>query len=101
MLERLAQRRNLRETLVIEVEVPANLPVDDLTIALPLNWRALGSPEAATAGGQWLLSKGAALLKVPSALVPSEANYLIKPTHPDTARLVVGAPERLEWDARQ
>ncbi len=63
-------------------------------------WRALGSPEAATAGGQWLASNGAALLKVPSALVPPEANYLVNPQHRDASRLIVGSPEPLEWDAR-
>ncbi len=100
MLEKLVQRRNLRHTLMVEVEVPADLPIDDLTGALPPNWRALGSPEAAAAGGQWLASKGAALLKVPSALVPREANYLVNPQHRDASRLIVGRPEPLEWDAR-
>ncbi len=66
----------------------------------PPNWRALDSPEAALAGGAWAASKRTALLRVPSALVPREANYVINPLHPDAARITVGAPEPLEWDAR-
>ncbi len=68
--------------------------------APPANWRALGSPEAAAAGGRWLASRSAPLLRVPSALVPREANYLVNPAHPDAARLIVSDPEPLEWDTR-
>jgi RES domain-containing protein len=100
MLERLAQRRNLNRTLLVEVEVPPELAVDDLTPTLPGNWRALGSLEAAAAGGRWLASRSAPLLRVPSALVPRETNYLVNPAHPDAARLIVRDPEPLEWDAR-
>jgi RES domain-containing protein len=105
MLEKLVQRRNLSRTLMVEVEVPADLAVDDLTQDLPPNWRApnlraLNSPEAAGAGGRWLASRSAALLRVPSALVPREANDLANPQHPDAARLIIHDPEPLEWDAR-
>jgi RES domain-containing protein len=37
---------------------------------------------------------------VPSALVPREANYLVNPAHPDTARLIIAEPQPLEWEAR-
>lgn len=66
----------------------------------PPNWRALGSPEATAAGGEWVRSGRTALLRVPSALVPREANYLVNPAHPDAKRITVSAPEPLEWDAR-
>ncbi len=101
MLEKLVQHRNLGRTLLVEVAVPADLLIDDLTLDPPSNWRALGSPEAASAGGHWLRSKGsAALLRVPSALVPREVNYLVNPKHADSSRLIVGDPEPLERDAR-
>jgi RES domain-containing protein len=100
MLERLVQRRNLGRTLLVEAEVPAELAVDDLMARPPPNWRALGSPEAAAEGGRWLASGRSPLLRVPSALVPREANYLVNPAHPDASRIRVGSPELLEWDAR-
>jgi RES domain-containing protein len=100
MLERLVQRRNLAGTLVVEAEVPEGIAVDDLLAAPPPGWRALGSPEAAAAGGAWLAAGRTALLRVPSAVVPREANYLVNPAHPDATRLRVGATEPLEWDAR-
>ena len=66
----------------------------------PPNWRALDSPEAAVAGGAWATAGRTPLLRVPSALVPREANYLVNPAHPDTHRIKVRPPEPLEWDAR-
>jgi RES domain-containing protein len=100
MLERLVQRRNLGGTLVVEAEMPEGIAIDDLMAAPPPGWRLLGSPEAAAAGGAWLAASRTALLRVPSAVVPREANYLVNPAHPDATRIRVGAPEPLEWDAR-
>ncbi len=100
MLERLVQRRDLGHTLLVEAEVPAGLKVEDLLASPPPNWRALGSPEAVAAGGALLASGRTPLLRVPSALVPREANFLVNPSHPDASRIIVHLPEVLEWDAR-
>jgi RES domain-containing protein len=100
MLERLVQRRNLGQTLCVAAEVPDDLMIEDLMAHPPPDWRALGSPEAAAAGGEWIASGRTPLLRVPSALVPREPNYLVNPAHPDARRIRVGAPEKLEWDAR-
>ncbi len=100
MLERLVQRHRLGETLLVEASVPDDVMIEDMLAAPPANWRALGSPEAVAAGGAWAASRRTALLRVPSALVPREPNYLVNPAHPDAARIVVGAVERLEWDSR-
>jgi RES domain-containing protein len=100
MLERLVQWHDLGGTVLVEAVVPDELAVEDLMADPPRNWRALDSPEAAMAGGAWAASLRTALLRVPSVLVPREANYVINPYHPDAAQIVVGAPEALEWDAR-
>jgi RES domain-containing protein len=100
MLERLVQRRNLAGTLMVEAEVPNTMLIDDLLATPPDGWRELSSPAAMAAGAAWLGSSRTALLRVPSAVVPREANYLINPMHPDAARLRVSAPQPLEWDPR-
>ncbi len=100
MLERLVQRREMGLTLLVEAAVPADLAIDDMLASPPPNWRALGSPEAVAAGGAWLSSGRSAVLRVPSALVPREANFLVNPSHPGASRIVVRPPEALEWDAR-
>lgn len=100
MLERLVQRRNLGATVVVEADAPSEIAIEDMMQRPPANWRALASPEAAAAGGAWLAARRTALLRVPSALVPREANYLINPAHPDAKRITVSQPEPLVWDLR-
>ena len=100
MLERLVQWRDLEETLLVEAVVPDDVAIEDLMVDPPPNWRARKSPEAARAGGAWAASGRTALLRVPSVVVPREANYLVNSLHQDAARITVGAPEELEWDAR-
>ncbi|MBV8520631.1 MAG: RES domain-containing protein [Acetobacteraceae bacterium] len=100
MLERLVQRRNFRGTLVVEADVPDDLPITDLLAAPPRNWRELNSPEAVEAGAAWLMAQRTAVLRVPSAIVPREPNYVVNPAHSDAARIAPSHPEELEWDSR-
>lgn len=100
MLERLVQRHNLRGTLLVEADVPDSLSWEDLLSSPPPGWQVLGSPEAAAAGGTWAAAGRSALLRVPSALVPQEANWIINPAHPDAAAITAGKPEPLDWDPR-
>ena len=50
MLERLVQRRNLGQTLIVEAEVSAELAVEDLMARPPPNGGLFGSPEAMAEG---------------------------------------------------
>jgi len=100
MLERLAQRRNLGGTLLVVATVPDDVAVEDLRPAPPMGWRSPGSAEAVAAGAAWLAAGRSALLRVPSALVPREANIVVNPAHPDAARITVGPVEALDWDPR-
>ena len=100
MLERLVQRRSLGQTLLVVAEVPDDVPWTDLLDEPPTGWRSLGSPEAVAAGAAWLQQRKTALLRVPSALVPREPNWMINVEHSDSARISVGRPEMIEWDAR-
>ncbi|HYF08926.1 MAG TPA: RES domain-containing protein [Acetobacteraceae bacterium] len=100
MLERLVQRGALRDTLLVEAEVPDDIAFEDLMANPPRGWDSLGSPEAAAAGGAWAAAGRTALLRVPSVLVPREANWVVNPRHPDAARITVSAPRRLDWDPR-
>lgn len=98
MLERLVQRRNLGDTLLVEATAPDDLAWEDLLAAPPRGWQALGSPEAAAAGAAWVRAGRTALLRVPSVLVPREAIWVINPRHLDAARIAVSKPVPLAWD---
>lgn len=54
----------------------------------PRNWRSEPPEEPSMRyGSKWLRAGRTAVLEVPSAIVPSEKNYLLNPRHPDFARI--------------
>ena len=56
--------------------------------SLPVYWRDNSWPADVQAlGDAWLESERAAVLRVPSAVLPSESNYLVNPAHPDAERV--------------
>jgi hypothetical protein len=40
------------------------------------------------------------LVRVPSAIVPAGANFLLNPAHADAARISIASSERAAFDAR-
>jgi RES domain-containing protein len=69
--------------------------------ALPQDWHEDPPPvEAAAVGDRWVASQASVLLRVPSAVIRSEFNYLINPLHPRFGELVIGPPEPFRFDSR-
>ena len=93
------------ETLfdVAWVLVSAAIPADliDKPTRLPDSWRQFPHAiETQTLGMEWMRSKRSAVLRVPSAVVPGEWNYLIDPAHEDFKRVKIGPPESFAFDPR-
>lgn len=86
------------------VYLTAAIP-DDLAIERcarpPRGWRA-EPPEAPGMryGAAWLRAERAAVLEVPSAIIPSERNYLLNPRHPDFRRIRIGRALSFVFDPR-
>ena len=51
-------------------------------------------------GTDWLRKKEAAILKLPSALVPQTTNFLFNPLHPDASRFQIAAAFSYPFDRR-
>lgn len=51
-------------------------------------------------GDLWLESLRTPVLRVRSAVVPSECNYLLNPRHPDFQAIVVELPVAFQFDER-
>ena len=66
------------------------------------NWRTLAAYSTLQEiGSKWYISQGSLILKVPSAVIPYEYNYIINNEHPDFAKCV--RKVRVEdyfWDKR-
>jgi RES domain-containing protein len=68
---------------------------------LPAHWRAFPAPpELQLLGGEWLKRGTSAVLEVPSAVIPTEVNYLLNPRHRDFATIRVSTPEPFQFDLR-
>ncbi len=53
-----------------------------------------------SAGDAWLDGQGGAVLKVPSAIISSEFNFLINPLHPHFQQIRAGTPRPFAFDGR-
>ena len=71
---------------------PATLPSDWWEEDPPVTTQALGSA--------WLQRQSSLLLQVPSAIIPSECNYLLNPQHKDFVKLRIAPPEKFRFDPR-
>lgn len=58
------------------------------------------APETQRVGDLWVAQARSAVLKVPSAVVEAEHNYLLNPHHPQFDRVLVHAPEPFWLDPR-
>jgi RES domain-containing protein len=68
---------------------------------LPKNWRRSPAPAAVqTLGDEWIAAGRSAVLKVQSAIIEEESNYLINPAHADFKRLDFGKFAQLHLDPR-
>jgi len=67
----------------------------------PAGWRDEPPQEASMRyGSAWLRRGSMAALEVPSAIVPSESNYLLNPLHADFGRIRIGRPRPFAFDPR-
>ena len=82
--------------------IPDKMRIEVVTPAdLPRNWSAADSPSQLREIGQrWLDAGAAAVLKVPSAVVVEEWNYVLNPQHPDFKKLIFQKPKRFQLDRR-
>lgn len=86
----------------VEIELPEDISIMEVKISdLPDDWDA--KPPTITTqiiGDDFVLDNQAAVLKVPSSIVPREFNYLINPSHPDSKRIKVKSKTRMGFDPR-
>jgi RES domain-containing protein len=85
----------------IRIDVPDDL-VEAVDInRLPSNWRTEPAPlELAELGRRWLERHASLALRVPSAVVPSEFNFVIDSQSPALARCTIAAPQPFSFDSR-
>lgn len=103
MLEMLVQDEPLRARyVVIEARIPKGVTIDRIRIEdFPPDWREIPAREKLRViGTEWVRKRNAAVLAVPSVVIPGELNYLLNPVHSDFRRIKIGKPQKFETDLR-
>lgn len=87
---------------MFRVDIPAEVSMVEMAVAdLPAGWRdEPPPPETMAIGGKWAREGKAAVLKVPSVLVPAAANLVLNPRHPVAPKVRIGPAENFSFDPR-
>jgi RES domain-containing protein len=74
---------------LLKIEAPDDVPIERVAVEdVPVNWTQT-TEVTRELGDRWLVKGSAALLSVPSAIVPETFNVLLNPAHQDAKRIVV------------
>lgn len=91
----------LSKYVLFEISIDPSYVIDTAFASLPRNWRANPIPARVQAiGDAWVAGGPSAVLRVPSALVPGESNFLLNPRHPDFGKLRIHKPIPFQYDPR-
>lgn len=87
--------------VAIKAFLPDDLRIETVNIAsLPADWQQESAYSTLQKLGQdWLLSSRTPVLRVPSAIIPVEFNYILNPNHLDL-RIEIEPPTEFRFDAR-
>jgi len=86
-------------------DIPNILKIKEITIneliKLNADWhKVINYPITQNVGSTWLQNQDTAVLKVPSAIIELEYNYLFNPAHPDFQRIKISAVNKFTFDSR-
>lgn len=101
MLVHVQREELLRRYVTFEVAFDESLVTPVELADLPHNWRRSPSPAALRGiGDDWIAGRTSPVLRVPSAVVPAEFNYLLNPNHADFDRIRIGPKRAILLDSR-
>jgi len=106
-LELVAHRSGIRVDVPYSL-VTLEIRVDKLDVTewlpdeLPVAWQSVQTyPKLQEMGSHWYTNQQSLVLKVPSALVPQESNFIINTKHPSFSKKVkVAQVDPFFWDQR-
>jgi RES domain-containing protein len=88
-----------RSYSLLQVEVPEDVGIETIRVPAGEGWKA-DLAVSRGLGDAWLGEGRSAVARVPSAILPETANYLLNPAHAEAGRLRVVSVARPRFDAR-
>lgn len=83
----------------VEIEIPEEIEITEIE-ELPKNWNTFPHSGSTPSIGSDFFANGGFCLKVPSAIIPSENNFLINPSHENFDKLLIIDKRPLIFDRR-
>jgi len=86
-------------------QIPEKLRIKEITLSQlqkqNAEWyKVLNYPITQAIGDNWLQQREAPVLKVPSAIIDLEYNYLLNPAHPDFGKIKISEVRSFSFDHR-
>jgi RES domain-containing protein len=87
---------------MVEIGIPPDSLIKEvIENDLPRNWRSFGNRQLTQSiGDKFIIEKKSLILKVPSAVVQGDYNYLINPAHEDKNKISILKCEAFQFDER-
>lgn len=91
-----------KDYYLISIEIPKNAKIKEVESSdLPKNWKTFPHiPSTKKIGDEFIKQSEFLILKVPSAVIQGEYNYLINPNHIDFKNINIKSSELFEFDKR-
>jgi len=86
----------------LEIDIPDALSIEKLSLGdLPNDWNSKPPLEGTQhIGDHFIFQNEVPVLQVPSAIIPSESNFLINPFHPKSKQINLIREEHILFDQR-
>ena len=83
------------------IEIPGKHILELTEADLPGNWKQSPTPSSTRQlGSQLLTNAKTAVIKIPSAVIPEEFNYILNPAHPDNKNFKILGIQNFVFDVR-
>ncbi|MBA4300784.1 RES domain-containing protein [Algoriphagus alkaliphilus] len=91
-----------KDYVMVEIEIPTSISIASMTIGdLPPSWNSFPHMlDTQKIGDDFVAERKNCVLKVPSAVVPGDFNFLINPHHPDFTAIKIVGQEDFPFDRR-
>jgi len=101
LLVHMGRSRSLPDYVIFSCKFPESLVRRVQPRDLPTDWRSHPAPVSIRqVGDDWFSEQQSAVLQVPSAVIDSEYNYLLNPTHRSFKRVAISSAQPFELDLR-
>ncbi len=91
----------LPDHVAFPLDIPQSLIHELPAKELPTDWHSPSAPtELRRLGDEWARAGQSVALRVPSAVIACEFNFVLNPEHPEFEKVVVGTRQELQIDPR-